>query len=132
MTSSLAMSLRRTAVSTAIRLALSGCGTIGDTWAIKDASEYAIDCQPDMALATLDRAQSKGGLSAYIAELEKIVVLQDAGREKESAAALQSYHAEHGETAENRAKTEKSIQEALEELRDQRLKKSGQRTCAQS
>ena len=132
MTSSLAMSLRHTAVFTAIGLALSGCGTIGDTGAIKEASEYAIDCQPDMALATLGRAQSAGGLSAYIAELEKIVVLQDAGREKEAAAALQSYHAAQGETAENRAQTEKSIQEALEELRDQRLKRSGQRTCAQT
>ena len=65
---------RNTAASMAILLALFACGTIGDTAAIREASQYAVDCQPDKALAILDRAQQAGGLSAYIAELEKIVV----------------------------------------------------------
>jgi hypothetical protein len=114
---------------TAITLTLSACGTIGDTGAIKKAGEYAIDCQTDKALAALEKAQQAGGLAAYLAELEKIVFLQDAGREQEAAAALQSYQAEHNQDSRSREETEKSIQDSLKELRDQRFKKTGQRTC---
>jgi hypothetical protein len=113
----------------AILLALFACGTIGDTAAIREASQYAVDCQPDKALAILDRAQQAGGLSAYIAELEKIVVLQDAGREQEAAAALKSYHAQHDQDEQSRENTENSIRDSLKELRDLRLKETGQRTC---
>ena len=120
---------RNTAAFMAILFALSACGTIGDTAAIREASQYAVDCQPDKALAILDRAQQAGGLSAYIAELEKIVVLQDAGREQEAAAALKSYHAHHDQDPQSRENTENSIRDSLKELRDLRLKETGQRTC---
>jgi hypothetical protein len=129
MTGSSGRPFRYIAMVTAITLSLSACGTIGDTADIKKAGEYAIDCQPDKALAALEKAQQAGGLGAYLAELEKIVFLQDAGREQEAAAALQSYHAEHDQDSRSREETEKSIQDSLKELRDQRFKKTGQRTC---
>ncbi len=129
MTRSSGRIFRYAAMVTAIGLALSACGTIGDTAAIKQAGEYAIDCQTAKALAALEKAQQAGGLGASLAELEKIVFLQDAGREQEAAAALQSYHAQHNQDPRSREETEKSIQNSLKELRDQRFKKTGQRTC---
>ena len=129
MGSSPALYFRQAAVLAAIGLLLSACGSFGDTESIKAANEYAVDCQPDKALAALDRAQQGGGLSSYLAELEKIVVLQDAGRTREASAALQSYYTDHGEAGDNHEDTEKSINDSLTQLRDQRLKKTGQKTC---
>lgn len=129
MSGSSCMPFRDTTAFIIMLLALSACGSIGDTAAIREASQYAVDCQPDKALAILDRAQQAGGLSAYIAELEKIVVLQDAGREQEAAAALKSYHAQHDQDPQSRENTENSIRDSLKELRDLRLKETGQRTC---
>ena len=129
MSGSSCMPFRDTTAFIIILLALFACGTIGDTAAIREASQYAVDCQPDKALAILDRAQQAGGLSAYIAELEKIVVLQDAGREQQAAAALKSYHAQHDQDPQSRENTENSIRDSLKELRDLRLKETGQRTC---
>ena len=52
----------------------------GDTDSVKEASELAIDCKADEALAAVDRALQGGGLGAGIADLLRVAILRDAGR----------------------------------------------------
>ena len=59
---------------------LAACGMVGDTGSVKDANELAIECRTDVALAAVVKAADGGGLSSYIADLQKVVILQDAGR----------------------------------------------------
>ena len=50
---------------------LSACGMVGDTGSVKDANELAIECRTDEALAAVIKAEEGGGLSSYIADLQK-------------------------------------------------------------
>lgn len=128
------LALRKTATSTILLTAVIGtqltaCGSIGNVSAVKDGLQYAVDCQPDKALEQLDMAEADGGLSGYMGKLERIVVLQDAGRFKQAEIALDSYMALPEVEGETRAEVEKSIKDSLEELLKQREKQTGKRTC---
>jgi hypothetical protein len=70
-----------------------GCGSVGNMSAVKDGAQYAIDCKPDEALRELDKAEADGGLSGYMAQLERIVVLRDAGRTAAAESAMDAYMA---------------------------------------
>ena len=67
----------------------SGCGTFGDTASLKSASELAIHCQTDAALAAIARAEQVGEPCTCIAELERVGVLQDEGLHDAAEKALQ-------------------------------------------
>ncbi len=108
---------------------LTGCGAIGDMSAIKEASEYAVNCQPDKAIKTLEKAHQEGGLGGYMAMLEKVVVLRDAGRTSAAEAALEDYMALPEVDAGDRTETEESIQKSLKELRKLREEQTGKPTC---
>ena len=108
---------------------LTACGTIGDMGSIKEASELAVDCQPDKAIAALDRARQQGGLSGYMAMLEKVVVLRDAERDGAAESALEEYLALPEVDPGDRADTEESIDESLRELRKLREERTGRATC---
>ena len=110
-------------------LALSGCGMMGDTSSVRDASELAIECRTDEALAAVQRAEQGGGLSSYIADLQKVVLLRDAGRMAEAEAALAERNKRAEATTEEAAEAEEAVQESLAELRAEREKKTGSATC---
>ena len=119
----------KTILTASIIATLSACGSMGNTDAIKDASELAIACQTDKALAALDRAGEGGGLAANIAELERVVILRDAGRMSEATAAMAERNARAGAGAEDKAEAEEAVSESLDELRDERQERTGRRTC---
>ena len=122
-------SIGKTIMTASIIATLSACGSMGNTDAIKDASELAIDCQTDKALAALDRAEQGGGLAAHVADLERVVILRDAGRMSEAAAAMTDRNTRAKADAEARAEAEEAVAESLDELRDERQKRTGSRTC---
>ena len=108
---------------------LSACGTLGDTGAVKEANELAAACETDQALLAVDRAVQGGGLGANIADLQRVVILRDAGRTSEAAAAMAARNARVDADAEAAAEAEQAIAESLQELRAERHKRSGRRTC---
>jgi hypothetical protein len=108
---------------------MTGCGVVGDTGALRDATDLAVDCRPDEALALLARAQEGGGFSSYMADLEKVGILRDAGREAEAQAAFEAYKARLEVDAANAAEAEQGVQEFVEKLREERRERSGSATC---
>lgn len=110
-------------------LALGACGSLGDAEALQEASELAIDCQHDRAIAALDEARASGGVSAYRAGLEKVVILRDAGRNDAADKALEAWNADLDTASENRDDSAEAIRRSLETLRDKRWDKTGSRTC---
>lgn len=116
-------------VSAAMTILLSSCGTIGDARDVGKAYKLAIACETDEALAATDRAANSGGLSASIAELQRIVILRDAGRMSEADAAMAERNASAGADAEAVAETERAVSQNLEELQAEREKKTGSSTC---
>jgi len=104
---------------------LASCGTLGDTGAVKEANELAIACETDEALRAVDRAARGGGLGANIANLQRVVILRDAGRLSEADAAMAERNARAGADAE----AERSVSKSLEDLRAERLKQTGRRVC---
>lgn len=115
--------------SVAMAVAMQGCVSIGNMGSIKEALELAVDCKPDDALRALQPAEADGGLSAYMAKLEKVVVLRDAQRTSEAALALDEYMALPEVEDSTRADIEDSVQESLEELRKERKKQTGKANC---
>jgi hypothetical protein len=109
--------------------ALAACGAVGDTRSVKDANELAIECRTDEALAAVEKAEQGGGLSSYIADLQKVVILRDAGRMAEADAAMAARNARIEVDAENAGEAEDAVQESLTELRAEREKKTGSATC---
>ena len=121
--------LFKTILTASIIAALSGCGTMGNTDAVKDATELAIDCQTGKALAALDRADQGGGLAANIADLERVVILRDAGRTSEATAAMAERNARAGADAKDRAEAEQAVAKSLDDLRAERQKRTGSPVC---
>ena len=108
---------------------LSACGMVGDTGSVKDANELAIECRTDEALAAVIKAEEGGGLSSYIADLQKVVILQDAGRMAEAEAAMAERNKRAEASAEDAKEAEDAVAETLAELRAEREKKTGSASC---
>lgn len=108
---------------------LASCGAIGDTGSVKEASELAIDCQTDEALEKLNTAEAAGGLSKYLAGLERVGILRDAGRTAEAAEALKAYKSMPETASSDDEEIEKSLKEFVDELRKKRLERTGTATC---
>jgi hypothetical protein len=108
---------------------LPACGTVGDTGAVKQANELAIACKTDEALAAAERASRGGGLGANIGDLQRVVILRDAGRTSEAAAAMAERNQRAGADAKAAAEAEQAVGKSLEELRAECHKRTGRRTC---
>jgi hypothetical protein len=121
--------LRAVPLLAAASALISACGTIGDTDAVKDASELAIDCKTDAALAAVDRASQGGGLGANIADLQRVVILRDAGRTSEADIAMAERNQRAGADAKAADEADQAVAESMEEIRAERQKRTGRRTC---
>ena len=102
---------------------------IGDVKDTKEGIKQAINCNHDEALQKLDAAIPEGGFAAELAVLEKVVVLIDAGREKEANDVMAERNERTDASEDEIAKAEASVEETLENLRDEREKQTGSRTC---
>ena len=111
---------------------LSGCGSglkAGDVDAVNEASEVAIVCKTNEALAAVDRASGGGGLGACISDLQRVVMLRDGGRSAQADAAMAERNKRWGVGARAAAEAEKSVAESVEQMRYERQKRTGRRTC---
>ena len=121
--------LRATPLLAIASALISACGTIGDTDAVKEASELAIDCKTHEALAAVDRASQGGGLGANIADLQRVVILRDAGQMSEADAAMAERNQRAGADAKAAAEADQSVAKSMEEMRVERQKRTGRRIC---
>lgn len=110
---------------------VAGCSAakIGDVEDVQAANELAIACRTDEALAAIARAIAAGGLAASIGELQRVVILRDAGRTAEADAAMAARNQRWDADADNIAGAEKAVAESIAELRAERRKRTGHRTC---
>jgi len=113
-------------VSTAL---LASCGSIGDTESIRKAGDLAVECRTDEALAALDAAEASGGFSKYMASLERVGILRDAGRSREATKALQTYKAQPEMASSSDKEVEKSLTDFIDGLRKKRKQNTGSATC---
>jgi hypothetical protein len=113
-----------------VATALAACGWAGDTGSVKKATDLAIDCKTDEALAALNKAQEGGGLGKYLSYLERVGILRDAGRMAEAEKALEVYMALPETASSDPAEVEKSVQKFVDELRKERQKRTGTATCS--
>ena len=117
-------------ISLLVASLLSAClFEFGDTDSVKEASELAINCQTEQALAAVDRASQTGGLGGGIADLLRVAILRDAGRTGEADAAMADRNERWQVDAENAAKAEKSVDKTVAEIRSERQKRTGRLTC---
>ena len=108
---------------------LSACGLkIENTGAVKEAEELAINCKTDEALAALDRAKGEMSIAAAIADLQRVVILRDAGRTAEADAAMAERNTRWKADAKNADDAEKSVAQSVEQMRAERQKRTGRRT----
>lgn len=108
---------------------LAACGTGGDTRAVKDTYALAIECRTVEALAAADRAARGGGLGAELGDLQRVVILRDAGRMAEANTALAERNRRVHADARAAAEAEHAVNKNVDELRAERQRKTGRRTC---
>ncbi len=111
---------------------LSACGTglkVGDVGGVKEANELAIACKTNEALAAVDRASGGGGLGASISDLQRVVILRDVGRMSEANAAMAERNKRSGVDAKAAAEAEEAVAKSMGEIRAERQKRTGRRTC---
>ena len=102
---------------------------MGDVKDTKEGMKLAIKCDHEQALQKLDKAIAEGGFAAQLADLEKVVVLIDAGRDREAKDAMAERNARIDASEDEISEAEASVKETLENLRDEREKQTGRRTC---
>ena len=108
--------------------ALAG-SVMGDVKDTKEGMKLAIKCDYDEALQKFDKAIAEGGFAAQLADLEKVVVLIDAGRDGEAKDVMAERNARIDASEDEILEAEDSVKETLENLRDEREKQTGRRTC---
>ena len=123
------MTLGMSTLAAAAALLVGGCGSLGDTGSIKEATGLAVDCRTDEALRALDTAEQAGGLGKYLAGLERVGILRDAGRDAEAADALDDYKAQEETRSSSDEEIESSLDEFVAELREKRRDKTGSSVC---
>lgn len=119
-------------IAAVVLLSLTGCGSglkFGDIDAVNKASELAVDCKTDEALEAVNRADQGGGLGASIGDLQRVAILREAGRLAEADAAMAERNKRWNVNAKDAAEAEKSVDDAVEQIRVERQKKTGSRTC---
>jgi Tfp pilus assembly protein PilF len=102
---------------------------MGDVKDTKEGMKLAIKCTYDEALQKFDKAIAEGGFAAQLAALEKVVVLIDAGRDREAKEVMAERNARIDASENEISEAEASVEETLENLRDEREKQTGRRTC---
>ena len=112
----------------ASQTALAGA-IMGDVKDTKEGMKLAIKCDHEQALQKLDKAIAEGGFAAQLADLEKVVVLIDAGRDREAKDVMAERNARIDASEDEISEAEASVKETLENLRDEREKQTGRRTC---
>jgi hypothetical protein len=113
-------------------LLLQACASVpgvGDVSAVKEANELAITCRTDEALAVVNRAVQSGGMAGAFGDLQRVVILRDAGRMTEAEAAMAARNRRWKVDAENAAEAERAVDESVAEMRAEREKRTGRRTC---
>ena len=88
-----------------------------------------MECRTDEALAALDTAEASGGLSKYMAGLERVGILRDAGRSEEAAKALQAYKSQPETASSSDEEIEESLTKFVDELRKERKQSTGSSEC---
>ena len=121
--------IARTIAAMVAATTVTACSLKGDTRSINSATELAIHCRTDEALAALDQAQQGGGLGEYLSYLERVGILRDAGRLAEADEALAAYMALPETASSDPEKTAQSIQEFIDKLRKERKERTGSATC---
>ncbi|MBE9639905.1 hypothetical protein [Salipiger mangrovisoli] len=94
-----------------------------------DALELAIACRHDAGLAVLDSAaQARGGASSSD-ELQRVILLRDAGRTMDAARVLRERNARDDVTVQDAVHSGTAVEEGLERIRSERAARTGNRFC---
>ena len=110
---------------------LSACSgfKIGNIDDVREASDLAVACKTNEALVAIDHAVQGGGLGGAIGDLQRVVILRDAGRIEEANEAMAERNRRWNVNAQDADEAEKAVNESVEVLRAERQKKVGRRTC---
>ncbi len=109
---------------------ITACSMIyGDFEPVKEANELAINCKTDEALAQLDQIPREKNVASAMSDLQRVVILRDAGRQAEADAALAERNKRWEVDEKTAAESEKSISEGVASLRAEREKRFGKATC---
>jgi len=114
----------------ALPFALAGCGSslkMGDTDSAKRAMELAIQCKTDDAIATSRIASQSGGLGGSLGDIERLVILREAGRDTQADAARATLLSTPGSVSA--AELDKTTMQGVEQIRSDRAKRTGKRQC---
>lgn len=105
------------------------CGMEGGTEAMNQINALLMECNHDDALAVLDQAESAGEMSFEMAEMERVIILYDAGRKDEADAAFANWQEETGADQGEVDRQKKGWELSLQQMQQQRRIETGSPTC---
>lgn len=108
----------------AAALILNGCS-------IAQGMKYAVQCDADKAIASIVDNEKDPGLMSNLAYLEHEAILREAGRIEEADKIRQKREQIFKLSAQEKAEAEKAITETVDNIRSERLKQTGSRSCGQ-
>ena len=114
--------LLRLVILLSVAASLSACS-------IGKGIQLAVDCDTDQAIAVIEKAEKGSGMSREIAILEMEAILLDAGRIDEAEAVRAKRESQSGLSEKEKADAEKAILDTMENIRNERKKKTGSATC---
>ncbi len=94
-----------------------------------EVTELAVACRHDEALAALDQLEAGMGGSTSATELQRVVVLRNAGRTMDAARVLRERNARDDVTVEAAVQSGTAVENELELIRSERAARTGSRSC---
>lgn len=97
--------------------------------AAQRAFELALACKTNEALLDTDAAERSGGPGASLAGIERIIILQEAGRPSTAAGARDVYIGKLGNDKAKIDELDRNVASGVAKLRSERKARTGKESC---
>jgi hypothetical protein len=105
------------------------CGAPGETATMNQIKALLMECRHDDALALLDEAEENGAMGMDLGELERVIILYDAGRVDDAEAAFENWQEVTGADGRKVQRERQAWELSLQQMQQERRIRTGSPVC---
>lgn len=104
-------------------------GKSGETETMNQIKALLMECRHDDALEVLDNAEESGAMGADLGELERVIILYDAGRVDEAEAAFNNWEKVTDADGRKVERERQAWELSLQQMQQERRRITGSPVC---
>ena len=105
------------------------CGSPGETEVMNQIKALLMECRHDDALEVLGNAEESGAMGMDLGELERVIILYDAGRVDDAEAAFENWQEVTGADGRKVQRERQAWELSLQQMQQERRRITGSPVC---